>query len=1000
MTAVLVAHDAGAYLDRTLDALAAQTRLPDQLLIVDVGSAERLTEIPGSVPDTQLVRASPNLSFGEAVLTATRLTAPAADENEWLWLLSADNAPEPGALAAMLGAVEISPSVAVAGPKLMQWADSDYLSSFGESLTAFGTTVELAEPLLDQAQYDRESDVLAVAAPGMLVRHRLWDELGGFDPALPAVDDALDFCVRARLAGHRVSLVPEARILSAGRRAPGTAVLGPKASRGRRAQLARTAQLHRRLAYAPTLAVPLHWLSLLPFALLRAIGQLLRKQPGSVIGEFAAAFTVAFGHVGSVAASRRAIARARKVGWSAIAPLRMPWPEIRRRRALAREDATVARGAGTVPVRFFSGGGAYVVLAALVAGLALHLPLFGAAAVAAPGLLPLGDLGSLWGQVGYGWHPLGAGFVGAGDPFAWLLALLGTATFWSPSTSIVALYVLAFPLAAGAAWLGAARLTANGWLRFLAAVAWTLAPDFLVALNEGRLAAVLAHLLLPWLLFTMVLARRSWAAAATSSLIAAGVVASAPSLAPALLVFGIAAVVLSASSGRATRGWHRLLLLPVPALVLFAPLVVQQTLRGTPLAVLADPGLVLLPSGADALASSPFGRLATLLAGTPDAAAAGWGAAAGQLGWSGGLGLLLAAALLAPMLVLALAAPFRVASGSVFAALTAAGLGFLTALVAGAVHVASSGGVAVPLWAGPGFSFAWGGVIAAAVLGLSAGSAPRARAFRVSAAAVAGLAVVAAALPLAWPAMVDGNAPTPGPLRTLPALVAAEARTDPSIGTLVLSPAGESGIAAAIERGAGARLEDASTLYSTARVDDALGADLTALAANLASRGGFDPTPVLAEQRIGFVLLTPGRGDGRAMNERAAAALDGNPLFTSVTETADGRLWRYTGLDAGLPVAAPVGPSNVGTGIGIFVLLLQAILLLGTLLLALPTGGAADRLRPEREARRGSGLPTRAGGAPTTGPIAVVTGPTRIVPAEVSAPDSALALTGRSTSNG
>ena len=61
------------------------------------------------------------------------------------------------------------------------------------------------------------SDVLAVAAGGMLVRASLWNTLEGFDPSLPAIDDALDFCVRARLAGHRVQLVPAARVRSASR---------------------------------------------------------------------------------------------------------------------------------------------------------------------------------------------------------------------------------------------------------------------------------------------------------------------------------------------------------------------------------------------------------------------------------------------------------------------------------------------------------------------------------------------------------------------------------------------------------------------------------------------------------------------------------------------------------------------------------------------------------------------------------------------------------------
>ncbi|BDZ45979.1 glycosyltransferase family 2 protein [Naasia aerilata] len=356
VTAILVAHDAGAYLDRTLEALAAQTRAPDQVVLVDIGEHERLTEHPSGLQSVQHIAAPSTLSLGQAVQAAVRIVAPAAGDDEWLWLLAADNAPDPDALRAMLAALEISPSVSVAGPKLMQWADPEYLYSFGESMTRFGTSVELAEPLLDQAQYDRESDVLAVAASGMLVRHRVWDRLEGFDPALPAMDDALDFCIRARLAGHRVALVPEAKVLSAGRRAPGTALLGPRTSRGRRSRLARTAQLHRRLAYAPALAVPLHWLSLLPLALVRALGQLLRKQPESSLGEFGAALAVAFAHLASVARSRRRLRHERVLGWSAIASLRLPWAEIRRRRALAREDATAARRIGRHDIRFFPAG--------------------------------------------------------------------------------------------------------------------------------------------------------------------------------------------------------------------------------------------------------------------------------------------------------------------------------------------------------------------------------------------------------------------------------------------------------------------------------------------------------------------------------------------------------------------------------------------------------------------------------------------------------------------
>src|SRR5690606_28032097 len=111
--------------------------------------------------------------------------------DEWLWLLGHDNAPDPGALSALLGAVEVAPSVAVAGPKLMRWDDGAVIAAFGETVTALGRSVQLVSGELDQAQHDLQSDLLGVAAGGMLVRRSVWDALGGFDPALPNVDAAL-----------------------------------------------------------------------------------------------------------------------------------------------------------------------------------------------------------------------------------------------------------------------------------------------------------------------------------------------------------------------------------------------------------------------------------------------------------------------------------------------------------------------------------------------------------------------------------------------------------------------------------------------------------------------------------------------------------------------------------------------------------------------------------------------------------------------------------------
>src|SRR4051794_18511722 len=119
VTAILVARDAASHLPRTLDALAAQTRPVDALVAVDLASTDETARLLAESGSAQVLSAPATLSFGQAVEAAVRVAKQPTSENEWLWLLSADNAPDPDALAQLLGAVEVAPSVAVAGPKQM-----------------------------------------------------------------------------------------------------------------------------------------------------------------------------------------------------------------------------------------------------------------------------------------------------------------------------------------------------------------------------------------------------------------------------------------------------------------------------------------------------------------------------------------------------------------------------------------------------------------------------------------------------------------------------------------------------------------------------------------------------------------------------------------------------------------------------------------------------------------------------------------------------------------
>ncbi|MWV50563.1 glycosyltransferase [Rathayibacter sp. VKM Ac-2803] len=924
VTAVLVARNGAAYLERTLAALRTQTRQPDATVFVDGGSRDATGELLAGWGPTQLVQVAENLPFGQAVARAVRVMQPPAGEDEWLWLLAQDSAPDPGALAALLGAVEVAPSVAVAGPKVMDWTRTGYIRSYGESITRYGTTVHLVEDELDQGQHDATPDVLAVSAGGMLVRHSLWEELGGFDPGLPVVDDALDFSLRTRLAGHRVSRVPDARVSTARiglQRPDGRRIDGGER---RRARQHRTAQLHRRLAYAPVALLVLHWLTLVPLAVGRAVVRLLRKQPGLVGGELLASFVVAFGGT-KVFRARRVLRSSKNVGWKAIAPLRIPLDVVRQLRSVRHDAVRVQASRERHPLQFFQGGGVWIVLVAALAGLILYTPLIAASAISGGGLLTLSPtVGELWQNAAYGWRDLGSGFIGAADPFAAVLAVLGSLTFWAPSFSMVLLYLTALPLAAMGAWLMIARITPRPIARAAGALVWILAPAFFAAQADGRPAAILVHVLLPWLFFAGFGAYRSWSASATASILAAIIVACAPVLAPPLLVVWI---VVLATAGRRIG---RFAGLPIPGLALLFPIVVAQGGRGDWFAILADPGVPLASARVD---------LFSLLAGFPSQLPDSWLGFLQDLSVPASAATLATAVLILPLIVAALASLLLPNNLSALGGVGVAALGLVTATLAQGLEVATSGSESVAVWSGTGLSLYWLGLVIG--FSLSVAALPS---FRLVPAVVVTAAVVIAVAPLAGAFPLGTGSVSTTSDRSLPAYVAAEAQNDPRVGTIVLVPQADGGILARLERGAGATLDQQSTLAATgAESTDAI----DELAGNLVSRTGLDVDSALDELGVRFVVLTEptesqASGAASAVRSRAAVSLDANAAFSAVGDTRYGLLWSAVDDDGVRADPAPrgvVGPFGLAYTVGVLLVFLVAVLL------AVPTGLSLERAR-------------------------------------------------------
>ncbi|MFT4157046.1 MAG: glycosyltransferase [Microbacterium sp.] len=869
--AIIVARQgssARAQLLRTLDALRAQTMPPAAITLVMCGDATTATQsesIAGLVEG--VIEARSSTSFAEAV----ELARPRVPEGSAVWLLANDTAPHPRALERLIGSLERSPSAAIVAPKLVQADNDREIVSLGVSMTAFGRAVELAAGELDQGQHDGRDEALGADVRGILIRSEVRDALRP-DPALAGADEGLDLGVRARLGGGRVVLAPSARIAV---HPDGLAAL--PAGDSKRAYVTRVAQLHRRLAYAPALALVPQWLAVLPLAFWRSITHLISKRPEAVLPEWAAALTALF-RFGAISRSRRSIRAFRTSGWSSIAPLRVTQAELRRR----LDDGHGSEGGRSDELRFFSGGGAWAVLAALVVSIAVFTEMMAWPALGGGALLPLRTtVRALWSDASWGLRGLGIDLVGPADPFAAVVAVLGSLWPAAPSFSLVLLWLLAFPLAVLGGWFAATRITERAGLRIFAGIVWACAPSFIAALTDGRPAGVILHLLLPWLAHSAVVSHRSWGAAGAASIVFAAVAACSPSLAPALLLLWVLCLAVAIGGAR-WSGAIRLLWVPVPAASLFAPLVIWQQAHGHLIAVLGDPGRIW--AGPQA-APDAAGRLA-LAMGFPSESYGGWSEVfSWPLGaWAG--------VLLAPLGLLALLSAIAPRWRAGIAMLCVAATGFITAFAVVGVCVSFSQGTPVAIWPGAALSLAWAGVSGAALIALD--TMVTLPMLRLLCTVIAASAVIVSAGPtlLSFHLAADERLLTNGPISTLPAYVAAQAAGDKPVSTLVLTPQNDGALAVDTVWGASETLGAQTTILSTAtRVQ---GADVTALAVDLLSARDFDAAAELGQAGISFILLaTPPDADDRALalTSAAVAALNQRDGFVQAGKTARGELW-------------------------------------------------------------------------------------------------------------
>jgi len=169
-------------------------------------------------PEVRLILLEKNLGFAEGYNKAL-----AQVEAEYYLLLNSDIEVTPGWLTPMIEFMDAHKEVAACQPKLLSIFQRDsfeYAGACGGYMDRYGypfcrgRIFDVVEQ--DKGQYDEPAKIHWATGAALLVRARIYKEVGGLDGRFFAHQEEIEMCWRMRIRGYQIWCLPQSKVYHVG----------------------------------------------------------------------------------------------------------------------------------------------------------------------------------------------------------------------------------------------------------------------------------------------------------------------------------------------------------------------------------------------------------------------------------------------------------------------------------------------------------------------------------------------------------------------------------------------------------------------------------------------------------------------------------------------------------------------------------------------------------------------------------------------------------------
>jgi GT2 family glycosyltransferase/lipopolysaccharide/colanic/teichoic acid biosynthesis glycosyltransferase len=167
---------------------------------------DNLVERFPRLPKITFIKSDVNLGFAEG--NNIGMEHASANGADYFFLLNNDTVVDKDSLTHSIRVAEGNPDVGLVGPKILRYEERDVIDYAGGRFfrRPFGCNE------IDRGQYDDQREVDYAGGAAILVRKKVFDEVGGMAREIFMYFDEIEWAMKVKKAGYRVIYAPESKV--------------------------------------------------------------------------------------------------------------------------------------------------------------------------------------------------------------------------------------------------------------------------------------------------------------------------------------------------------------------------------------------------------------------------------------------------------------------------------------------------------------------------------------------------------------------------------------------------------------------------------------------------------------------------------------------------------------------------------------------------------------------------------------------------------------------